>query len=57
MTEEKGERSTLQGTVTKIVYQDPQGRYTVVAQSASGPVEPGQLALEVVVEAKYLIEK
>ncbi|MBI2986790.1 MAG: ATP-dependent RecD-like DNA helicase [Deltaproteobacteria bacterium] len=29
MTEEKGERSTLQGTVTKIVYQDPQGRYTV----------------------------
>ncbi|HUF92215.1 MAG TPA: SIMPL domain-containing protein [Candidatus Limnocylindria bacterium] len=35
----------------------PQGRYTAVAQSAHGPVEPGQLELEVAVEAQYLIER
>ncbi len=35
----------------------PQGRYTAVAHSAPGPVEPGQLDLEVVVEAQYLIER
>jgi uncharacterized protein len=33
----------------------PQGRYATL--SAPGPVEPGQLEIEVVVEAQYLIEK
>jgi uncharacterized protein YggE len=34
-----------------------QGRYTAMTLSAPGPAEPGQLEIEVAVEAQYLIEK
>jgi uncharacterized protein YggE len=35
----------------------PQARYTTLSLNAPGPVEPGQLEIEVTVEAQYLIEK
>ena len=34
-----------------------QGRYTTLSLGAPGPAEPGQLEVEVAVEAQYLIEK
>jgi len=34
-----------------------EARYSTVALSAPGPAEPGQLEIEVTVEAQYLIEK
>ncbi len=36
MTEKREERSTLQGTVTKITYQDPEGHYTVARLEIDG---------------------
>ncbi len=35
----------------------PQARYTTLSLNAPGPAEPGQLELEVAVEAQYLIEQ
>ena len=39
VTEKKGERSNLRGTVTKITYQDPEGRYTVARLEVNGAEE------------------
>ncbi|TBR16825.1 MAG: ATP-dependent RecD-like DNA helicase, partial [Chitinophagaceae bacterium] len=36
MTEKRNEESTLQGTVTRITYQDPTGRYTVARLEVDG---------------------
>ena len=36
MAVEKNDRSTLQGTVTRITYQDPEGRYTVARLEVEG---------------------
>ncbi|MGH7772055.1 MAG: SF1B family DNA helicase RecD2 [Candidatus Binatia bacterium] len=36
MTEKREESSTLQGTVSKITYQDPEGRYTVARLEIDG---------------------
>lgn len=39
MAEKRGERSVLQGTITKITYQDPEGRYTVARLEVDGAEE------------------
>lgn len=36
MTEKRDERSILQGTIAKITYQDPEGRYTVARLEVDG---------------------
>ena len=36
MTEKREERSVLQGTITRITYQDPEGRYTVARLEVDG---------------------
>lgn len=39
MTEKSGERAILQGTITKVAYQDPEGRYTVARLEVQGAGE------------------
>ncbi|MFQ5902503.1 MAG: ATP-dependent RecD-like DNA helicase [Candidatus Binatia bacterium] len=39
MAEERDKRSILQGTITKITYQDPEGRYTVARLEVGGSQE------------------
>ncbi len=39
MNERRGERSILQGTVTRITYKDPEGRYTVARLEVDGAEE------------------